>query len=90
MMLENGLKTLRDCGIKTSHFAPGNWKFNKDTIRACHELSLLNFHWHEHEDNQQTVEWARKVYADMNFISAKGRYTHDWSIHHKHSVLVRV
>ena len=90
IIIENGLKTLSACNGKTTHFAPGNWKFNKDTVRACHELNLLNFHWHEYEDNKETVEWAQKHYKDMIFISAKGHYTHDWTIHYGNKVLVRV
>ena len=89
-MLRNGVSFLEELNIKTTHFVPGNWRFNRDSVEACYELGLLDFHWHEHEDNKETVEWAKKIYKDMTFISAKGCYTHDWTIHHKNKVLVRV
>jgi len=88
-MLLNGIKYLHPIDDDITHFAPGNWRFNKDTIDACHKLGLTNFHWHEHEDSHETVEYAKENY-DMNFISSKGRYTHDWTIHYGNKVLVRV
>ncbi len=81
-MLLNGLKYLRPIDDEITHFAPGNWRFTRDSIRACHELGLLNFHWHDGPHNRETVTWAQKHYKDINFISAKGRYTHDWTIKH--------
>lgn len=89
-MLLNGIKYLHTVDDDITHFAPGNWRFTKDSITACHELGLLNFHWHEHEENRGIVEWGKREYPDMDFTSAKGHYTHDWTIHYGNKVLVRV
>lgn len=80
-LLQNGVKFIESCGGETSHFAPGNWQFNKDTIMACHELGLTNFHWHEHERNKNVVAWAKKNLKKFRFISTVKNYTHDWTIH---------
>jgi len=82
-MLSNGVKYLHQIDGDITHFAPGNWKFNRDTVKACHELGLTDFHWHEYPENADTVKWGKKNYGGMNFISSKNHYTHDWTIYMK-------
>lgn len=89
-MLLNGIKYLQPISDDITHFAPGNWQFTRNSIKACHELGLLNFHWHGYKENRDTVEWAKRNYADMKFISARNHYTHDMTIHIKDGGHARV
>lgn len=85
LMLQNGVEFLKDCGVEPSHFVPGNFKFDKDTLKACYALGLTIFHWEEREENKPTVSWAKEEYPRMQFVSALKCYTHDWTIHEKES-----
>lgn len=82
-MLKTAVEYLKECGLTTSHFAAGHFDFNKDSINACHELGLTNFHYLNFRKDKLVVEWAKKEYPNMVFISAVKVFTHDITIHSK-------
>jgi len=79
-MLKKAVEYLKECGITTSHFAAGHFDFNKDTVKACHELGLTNIHYHEFERDKETIALAKKEYPSIKFISAVKLFTHDYTI----------
>ncbi|KXA90701.1 hypothetical protein AKJ57_03970 [candidate division MSBL1 archaeon SCGC-AAA259A05] len=42
--IRNGIDFLESLGIETSHFAPGWWSWNQNTIKACKDLGIKHFH----------------------------------------------
>lgn len=65
-----GRDYLAGLGITVTHFAPGWWSFNMDTVQACKDVGFTHFHvWHKQAQPLENIE-----------VVAVENYVHDWEL----------
>lgn len=91
MAIRFGRDFLAGLNITTTHFAPGWFSYNRDTLKACHDLGLTYFHttyfdhisvstyshlWQGLTRNTNTEDWKD---WGVEPVPVKG-YVHDWEL----------
>jgi len=82
---------LAGLNITTTHFAPGWWSYNRDTMKACQELGLTYFHityfdyvstltyFHLRQGLTSNINIEDWEYWGVKVVPVK-EYVHDWEL----------
>lgn len=70
--VERGKRFLEEMEFEIDRLAPGNWAWNEDTLRACRENGIENFHLDANDRNNALV----RSFEDVELVTVYN-YIHD-------------